>query len=54
MPVNNEHFMKLAYITSSSYSGSTLLSFILNSNPEISTISEFDIMDEIKRIKKRN
>lgn len=43
--------MKLAYITSSSYSGSTLLSFILNSNPQISTISEFDIMDEIKNDK---
>jgi len=40
--------MKLAYITSSSFSGSTLLSFLLNSNPEIATISEFDIMDEIK------
>ncbi len=40
--------MKLAYITSSSYSGSTLLSFILNSNPEISTISEFDIMETIQ------
>jgi len=40
--------MKLAYITSSSYSGSTLLSFVLNSNPSIATISEFDIMDSIK------
>ncbi len=40
--------MKLAYITSSSFSGSTLLSFLLNSNPQISTISEFDIMDEIE------
>ncbi|HED32871.1 MAG TPA: hypothetical protein ENJ08_01455 [Gammaproteobacteria bacterium] len=40
--------MKLAYITSSSFSGSTLLSFLLNSNPQIATISEFDVMDEIK------
>ncbi|VAW65959.1 hypothetical protein MNBD_GAMMA09-239 [hydrothermal vent metagenome] len=40
--------MKLTYITSSSFSGSTLLSFILNSNPEISTISEFDIMETIQ------
>ncbi len=40
--------MKIAYITSSAYSGSTLLTFILNSHPQIGTISEFDIMSEIK------
>jgi len=40
--------MKLLYITSSSFSGSTLLSFILNSNPDISTISEFDVMESIR------
>lgn len=39
---------KVAYITSSSYSGSTLLTFILNSHPEIGTISEYDEMDSIK------
>lgn len=41
--------MKIAYIVSSSYSGSTLLSFILNSHPNIGTISEFDNMDAIKK-----
>ncbi len=39
--------LKIAYIVSSSYSGSTLLSFILNAHPRIGTISEFDRMDEI-------
>lgn len=40
--------MKVGYITSSSYSGSTLLTFILNAHPKIGTISEFDVMDQIK------
>lgn len=40
--------MKVAYITSSSFSGSTLLTFILNSHPKIGTISEFDIMSSIR------
>ena len=40
--------MKIAYITSSPYSGSTLLSFLMNAHPEIGTISEFDIMDQIR------
>jgi len=39
--------MKIAYIVSSSYSGSTLLSFILNAHPKIGTISEFDRMHDI-------
>lgn len=39
--------MRVCYIVSSSFSGSTLLSFILNSHPEIGTISEFDNMDAI-------
>jgi len=39
--------MKISYIVSSSYSGSTLLSFLLNSHPEIGTISEFDNMESI-------
>ncbi len=37
------------YITSSSYSGSTLLTFILNSHSKLGTISEFDIMSAIQR-----
>ena len=41
--------MKIAYITSSPYSGSTLLSFILNAHPRIATISEYDVMDDIKK-----
>jgi len=40
--------MKVGYITSSSYSGSTLLTFILNAHPKIGTISEFDVMDQIR------
>lgn len=40
--------MKVAYITSSSFSGSTLLTFILNSHPKLGTISEFDIMSAIR------
>jgi len=32
--------ISIAYITSSPFSGSTLLAFILNSHPEISTVSE--------------
>lgn len=39
--------MKIVYIVSSSYSGSTLLSFLLNSHPEVGTISEFDNMEMI-------
>lgn len=41
--------MKIAYITSSSFSGSTLLTFILNAHSEMCTISEFDIMSSIQR-----
>lgn len=41
--------MKVGYITSSSYSGSTLLTFILNAHPKIGTISEFDVMDQIRQ-----
>ncbi len=40
--------MKVAYITSSSYSGSTLFSFVLNSHPDIGTISEFDVIDIVR------
>jgi hypothetical protein len=40
--------MKVAYITSSSFSGSTLLTFILNSHSKMGTISEFDIMSAIR------
>jgi hypothetical protein len=39
--------MKVAYIVSSSFSGSTLLSLILNAHPAIGTISEFNAMDDI-------
>ncbi|MFH1215530.1 MAG: sulfotransferase [Pseudomonadota bacterium] len=45
--LNPEKRIKVVYIVSSSYSGSTLLSFLLNTHPEIGTISEFDIMDNI-------
>jgi len=41
--------MRVAYIVSSSYSGSTLLSFLLNAHQEIGTISEFHNMDTISR-----
>ena len=41
--------MKVAYIVSSSFSGSTLLSLILNAHPAIGTISEFNAMDDIAR-----
>lgn len=34
--------MKLLYITSSSFSGSTLLAFLLNTHPDIFTISEME------------
>lgn len=34
--------IKLLYITSSSYSGSTLLSFLLNTHPEVFTVGEMD------------
>lgn len=34
--------IRLLYITSSSYSGSTLLSFLLNAHPEIVTVGEAD------------
>lgn len=39
--------MRVGYIVSSSYSGSTLLSFMLNAHPSIGTISEFDNMDAV-------
>ncbi len=39
--------MKVAYVVSSSFSGSTLLSFLLNAHPAIGTISEFDTMENI-------
>jgi len=39
--------MNVAYLVSSPYSGSTLLSFLLNAHPGIGTISEYDVMDEI-------
>jgi hypothetical protein len=34
--------IKLLYITSSSYSGSTLLAFLLNTHPEVFTVGEMD------------
>lgn len=34
--------MKVVYITSSSYSGSTMLSFLLNTHPDIFTVGEMD------------
>ena len=34
--------MQLLYVTSSSYSGSTLLAFLLNNHPEVFTISEME------------
>lgn len=34
--------IKFLYITSSSFSGSTLLSFLLNAHPEIATVGEMD------------
>lgn len=40
--------MIVPYIVSSPYSGSTLLSFLLNAHPDIGTISEFDVMDVIQ------
>ncbi|UCG50580.1 MAG: sulfotransferase [Candidatus Latescibacterota bacterium] len=39
----------VAYITSSSYSGSTLLALILNAHPAIGTISEVDAMGDIAK-----
>jgi hypothetical protein len=37
----------MAHIVFSSFSGSTLLSLILNAHPAIGTISEFNAMDDI-------
>jgi len=47
-PPLSAKFMKIAYIVSSSFSGSTLLSLLLNAHPSIGTISEFDRMDTIR------
>lgn len=34
--------MKLLYVASSSFSGSTLLAFLLNTHPDIFTVSEME------------
>lgn len=39
--------LRIAYTVSSSYSGSTLLSMLLNTQPDIGTISEFDARGDI-------
>lgn len=43
--------MKVAFTVSSSYSGSTLLSLLLNAQPDIGTVSEFDALGDILRDK---
>ncbi len=42
LPIMRADMLNVGYITSSSFSGSTLVSFLLNMHPKISTVGEMD------------